>query len=659
VRPAWLSAIVLTAAAATARADDGAEAAPGDAAEPAPAPVTAPTDGKHAIRGVLVSKRDGTPLAGATVVASATGGGATGESVVITEDDGRYEIRVAPGVYDLIAYYIDGSTTIASRIAVDADVRFGPTALEEVREIGCVFYWHDPSLDSMPRFGLTVTRRRTVVARDRTHRAWIAPVVAADARTAVTTLESAERLAGAPGLPLVFVEEVLTHTLRVPIELPAGTGGAADVSVRHGSNTQRGEARLLVGLERPHGAAGGAADAAGASVAGSGGLEILASGPMKEDRAWFAAALAADRDARDAIGAHGMIALNVAPSLDHQLGVVGIAQALGDGGRDGWTSAHWVSKLWDYRLELHAIATAEHLAAPRTDAIARATGGDGGDGGELDVTDRLGGRLAAKWRKRAHGYHRVELAAGGGTGTHDRARIADTSFTAGDVWQVRPNLELAAGVRAETRVFDAARATVIAPRAHLSYDFTREGRADVFLAYQRVPHLDDGPPGAWRAAGARLHDELAAGVSYIPSARDYLTAGIAARARRTPAAGGGDIPTAPAAAPSREAPALGAEAWIHIDRRRTQLHAAATTLDRAASILAQRTLIDRSSDDLFAGVTAHATPAGTDGGASLRWQHTGSRGSHGDRARFDLDVGLELFAGTSGPSGRLVAGAAW
>ena len=48
-------------------------------------------------------------------------------------------------------------------------------------------------------------------------------------------------------------------------------------------------------------------------------------------------------------------------------------------------------------------------------------------------------------------------------------------------------------------------------------------------AYQRVPHLDDGLPGDWRALTTRAHDELAAGVSYHPV--DALLFGVAARGR--------------------------------------------------------------------------------------------------------------------------------
>lgn len=347
------------------------------------------------------------------------------------------------------------------------------------------------------------------------------------------------------------------------------------------------------------------------------------------------------------IGAHGMLSLVYAHSLEHQLGVTGIAQALGDDVRDGWTTARWTSKLWDNRLELQAIGTAEQLSAPSAETIARSTNGGGGQG----VTNRIGGQLVGKWRKRAHGYHRVELSAGGGAGAHDGSRHADTSFVAGDSWQLRPNVDLELGVRAETRVFDADRATVLAPRAALAYDVTKEGRSDIFLAYQRVPHLDDGAPGRWRWLDAQAHDELAAGAAYSRETRYGFSAGAAVRARRP-------VIAAEAAATATAAPAsdLGAEAWIRIDGPRMRIHASATTLGRIATVVGQRTLLDRRDDDLVAGATVRATPDGAAAGGSLRWKHDGSTRQ---RRGFDLDVGLEAYADATGPSGRLVAGAAW
>ncbi len=604
--------------------------------EVGPAHGVAPADGTIALRGAVIDERDRLPAAGAVVVAAGLGGGATGEAIAIADELGRYELRVVPGLYDVLAYLGDTPATITRRIALVADTDLGTVAVARIAREDCVFIvLPDPTLDTDPRFGLTARRGWAPVARDRTHRAWIAPVVAAGARTAATTLEAGARLPGAPGIPLAFVEEVQTHTLRVPIGLPAGAGGAAAVSLRAGSNQASGDVRIALGLDRP-----GAPDRTASSA-----LEAFAGGPLKKDRAWIAAGLAADRDHRGARGTHGMLALHYAASRDHQLAVAGLAQAAGDGARGRWANARWTSRLWEHRLELQAIATAEQLATPDAEAIARAAGASG------ELVDRAGGRLAATWRTRGLGDHRLALSAGGGAGARDRERHADASLAAGDAWDLRANLRLDAGVRWESRTFAGERAAVTATRASLSYDFTREGRADAFVAYQRVPHLDDAAPGRWRALEALAHDEVAAGLGYNPERFSPIMIGAAARARRTIA--------------GAAAPELGLEGWARFSGRRLRLHAAATTLDRAASVLGQLELVDRRGDKLTAGATARwgaapapagppDAPGGFSGGAALAWRHTGT-----PWRRSSLEVGLEAHAGAGGPGGRLVVGAAW
>lgn len=650
----------LLGATTAAHAEDAAPAPAATAEDAAPALTQdiAPADGKLALRGTLIGKRDRAPAIGATVVAVATGGGATGEEVVITDEGGRYELRVAPGVYDLIVYYVASTTSLARQIAITSDVELDVASVEDVSDPsdGCVFIIpRDPTLETQPRFGLATRRDAAPPSRDRTHRAWIAPVVGADARTAVTTVEGGARLPGAPGIPLAFIEEVQTHTMRVPITLPAGTGGAADLALRHGSNTPSGHARLVLGLDRPR----------APDERASAGLEAIASGPLRKDLAWLAAGLAAQDDHRGARGAHGMLALQVMPSLTHRFAVVGLAGAAADGARDGWTSARWTATPFDHKLELQAIATAERLTAPNiapsagpAELAARAAVPQA-VAAPAEVTDRLGGRLALAWRGRAHGYHRLELSAGGGAGERDGARHADGSLAAGDAWQLRPNLQLDAGVRWEVRTYAGERAAVLAPRASLTYDFTREGRADAFVAYQRVPLLDDAAPGRWRGLPALARDELAAGAALSPERLPRIMIGAAVRARRAVAGEAAAPATAGPSAPAElEA---GVEAWLRVSGHRTHLHAAATSLDRAASVHAQRRLIDRGDDRLIAGVLARWTAAGAaagatgaGAGASLAWQRTGMLWHRGA-----LELALEAYAGAGGPGGRLVAGATW
>ncbi len=580
------------------------------------------------IQGVVRGKTSGELLIGVTVVAAQHGTKVADEAVAITDEHGAYSLAVPRGTYTLTFYYLDVTLEVPN-VVISTDTTFVPTILEEPKgnDLGCTF-WLDssPDLGSMPRFGITTTRAVMPVSRDRTHRSWIAPAASADSNTAVTTISDGTRLQRAPGIPTAFVQEVSTSTLRVPIELAAGSGGAADVYLRGGSNETHGDARLVFGLDR----------ARDATLA-TGGVEVFAGGPLRTDKVWMAAGLVANRQPDDQIDAHGMARLNYAKSSEHQGELVALAQALGDDTRDGWAQARWVSKFDDNKLELTAGATVEQLDLPASET-ARAIDLSG------DVTNRAGGQVGAKWRHKMAGYHQLVAIARGGGGLRGTTRHDDVTLGVGDDWQLRPNIELQVGVRADARRFGEARTQVLSPRVSLAYDFTKEGRSDVFIAYQRVPHLDDGLPGDWLAAPSRHHDELATGVSYLPNAASgAVMFGVGGRARWS----------------ADDEAKLGLETWVRYQHESTVLHAGATTLGNVGTLVGQRRVVDRKANVLYAGTSLRVAPDRREGGGVLVWKHTGDRDRERSRSDLSFDFSLEGYGGSEGPGARLLLGASW
>jgi hypothetical protein len=622
----WLSIALLTGLGGTAFAgDDRYDEDP--CAEPPPA-VPDAVD-KRTVHGNVRGQTTKEAAVGATVVATRIGAlaGSVSEEVAISDEIGNYTLALAPGTYELTIYYVN-LTTVLPRVEVrTTDVQLGITWLnEDSAETRCSFDFgwdRGPELTSMPRFGLTVSRGFTPVSRDRTHRAWIAPVAAADPRTAVTSVDGAARLPGAPGIPIAFVEEVSTYTLRTPIGTAGGSGGSSEVALRAGSNEPRAEARVILELARE-------ADA----TAAAGGAELLTAGPLAHDKAWVTAGVVANRAGDGTVGASGMLRLDYAKSAEHQLSLAGLAQAPDPYTRDGWSRLHWTSKFDDDKLELDGIASAEQLEL--TSAAAR------GVATSAAITNRVGAQAGLTWRKKAAGSHHLRFVAGGGTGYRGLARHADVEVGAGDVWQVRPNLELELGVRSDTRVFDRDRATVTSPRLSLTWDVSKEGRSDVFVAYQRVPHLDDGMPGDWRTGTARFHDELATGASHVRASGWPIMVGVAGRARSGQQA---------------LEDTLGAEAWARVDAKRTSLHVSATTLGRIATVMAQRTAVKRSANTLVVGATLRASPETTTAGAGVTWKHAGRRSEKPDDLSFD--VATEAYTSEAGPAFRLLLGGLW
>ncbi len=561
------------------------------------------------IRGRAWIKSSGEVAVGATIIVSEHGGKATYPA--ITDELGDYKIEVPPGFYDVTVYYVDVTIeTVKQRMFVD-DVLLDPVLIDDTAiesYTACFSGPAPPEFTSMPHFGAAISRHVLPVSRDRRHRAWIAPVAFADPARVVTTVEGARRFTTAPGIPTAFVEDVTTYSRDVPFALSTGSGGAAEVSLRSGSNQRRSEARLILGAD-DH-----ADDSASA--------ETFLGGPISKDHAWAAAGLVLGRNG-GALTGDGMLRLD-AHAHDHDFTLAGLAH---DGVDEdaGWTTARWKAKYFDAKLEVGALATGERLERS-SELAAREVAVD-----PTRTIDRAGGLAYAKLRFKAAGYHTAYASAGGGAGRRDELHHTDLSFAIGDEWMWSPSLTFTAGVRVEERTFDGDRARRVAPRVALKWDPTHEGRGEVFVGYQRVPLVDDGLPGDWRSLDVIAVDEMYAGVGYRRSSGDTMV-GLAVRQR--------DDRT-------------GGDAWIRRDTARTVVHLQATSLDRVATLLAQRKLRDRSGTLITLGTTARVTEDRSEAGVALGWKRSSS-----DRER-TAEVTAEGHAGTAGPGARIVVGMFW
>ena len=468
-------------------------------------------------------------------------------------------------------------------------------------------------------------QRRLLPARDRTHHAWMEPAALADPTMAVTTVEGGARLAGAPGIPVAFLRNVEVQFLGIPLTARTASRGTAEVLLRHGDPSLRvrrdadfAENRMVVDYDR-----------SGTGAA----FEVLAGTPLGK-RAAFASGLVLDLHTGDQLGAHGMAAVDYAPSEAQALTLLAMFQTTRDGLRDAWTSARWSAKPSE-RLALRAVTTAERLSSTVTELA--------------PTTSRVGGQLDIAWTSvprsaphededSTHWQRELTVSASGGGGGVAGERHSDAAFAIGGALtrDAETGLKLDVGVRTEVRTVAGERAVVVAPRAALSLfrDRSESRRFNAFLAYQRVPHLDDGAPGAWRELDALAHHEVALGGTYVRAGKAVsLLLGTAAIARDTD---------------------LGAYAWFRLESQRgggqwPWLFASATTFGRVAAMTAQHRLATWSRHQLFVGATARATPDHTTAGAALQWWLTSQLRDSGK-----LGATLEADAGDHVRSVRLV-----
>ncbi|MEO8702931.1 MAG: hypothetical protein ABI867_22995 [Kofleriaceae bacterium] len=582
-----------------------------------PATAVAPrTPGLARVRGAILAASTKELAIGATIVAVRTDGTIPGEQVAITDERGEYALDLAPGAYTITLYYNDGVTQ--HQVMILGDTTLQPlVARDESRETGCLLLWIEPhgvDFTSTPRFGLWARRPTPLVSRDRTHRGWIAPAAAADPRTSQVMIDGGTRLQSAPGIPLAFLETVTTYTLRTPITTAAGPGGGTDVALRYGTNELHGDVHAVIDLDRDR----------------QHGLEGFAGGPLIKDHWWLGGGLVTTTGEGGKAYASGMATTNVAITESHQVSGQLLGQALADGTRDDWANARWLTKLLDNRLEIQALVTAERLALPEQ-TVARAVESPLAGA----TVDRTGAKLQVTLRAKLLGYHTLTGSAVAGGGTRGELEHADGSFALGDSWQIRPNLQLDAGVRSELRQFAGETVQVTSPRASLTYDPTQEGRGDVFVAYQRVPRLDEGLPGDWVTAPVLAYDELAAGASYEPTSAELMF-GAAVRTRWL-----GDATTK-----------TGIETWVRYEHHELLAFASATSLDQVGALGGQFMVLSTKRHALRAGTTARVSPDKREHAAVLAWKY--GRSQH-----TQLDTTLEGFAGTEGPGARVLLGARW
>lgn len=609
VRRIGLSLLLLTG---TAHADvipEGADVNP----DPPPSggcscEVSAPKIVK--LRGTVISKWAGEPAAGATIVVGEHGG--KGVYTAITDELGNYTLEISPGSYDVTLYYLDVTRELASNRLILDDLELAPTMIDD-RSTGYTCWYISPwvppvEITSMPRFGGVLSRELQPVSRDRTHLAWISPVAFADPTRAATNVEGGRRFTTAPGIPLAFVQDVTTYSRDVPIEYASGGGGATDVTLRAGNNERHGEARMIAGADDHDGKAQG---------------EAYLAGPLRKDHAWAAAGLVVQRD-RGQLASDGMLRLDAQSSVDHSFMLAGLAHQAGDE-QAGWSAARWKGKFRDGKLEIGAMATAELLDRPREIAAAQTPIDPG------QHVDRLGGIAFAKLRMKAAGYHTMYASAASGIGTRDDVRHSDASYIIGDDWMWTPSLSLTTGVRVEQRMFDGDRATVVAPRAAIKWDPTKEGRSELFVGYQRVPLVDDGLPGDWKSLDDTSADEVAAGASYKRSSGNTM---IGASVRHRDDQTGGD-------------------AWVRRETSRSVLIVQATSLERVATLIARRKLRDRNGLQLTAGAAARVSEERSEAGAAVTFKHSPSR------QELTTEIAAEAYEGTAGPGARIVVGILW
>jgi hypothetical protein len=552
------------------------------------------------LSGRAIDHKTQEPLAGVTVVASDV----DGEQVAITDENGRFDLVVPHGTVRLTYYYMESSIEQVHVVAPTASVLdVGAVLMPEPKSGGgCVF----PGLEwfgiyGQSPFGQQFERRTWPVVRQRDTDA-LRDLVAASAPGTVR-IGGATRLFGGPALALGLLEEVTVTTMRGDAPLPAG--GGVDLEVRTGSNENHGTARIAL------------ADDAAA-------LEASVGGPIVEDNLWWSAAavlgdgIAPTRQA--------LAAVNYALGFDQQGETVALhadAPAAVPGARivtatrNDWADTSWRSRFDDNRLQLVEGVTGERL-----------------ERGDV-VTTRLAGRAMLDRYQKLLGRHSIKIGGELGGGDAGEIRHRDATVYARDHYDPTPSFSIDTGVRYDWRAFGDARAHVWQPHATVAWDWTGEGRSELFVTGVRRATFDDRALGAWVGTPLARND-VAAGVRY--EIADNWLGALAGRA--TDAVG------------PRHA---GVDASLDHRSRRLELHVTAATIERVVAGFAELTAVRGPSDALLVGAAGRAAihadpsvpPSGI--GASARWQH---RSQH----LATTALGVEVFRDMLGSSARGVVG---
>ena len=545
------------------------------------------------VHGRVVDQATSEPLAGATVIGALP----VGSSVAITDENGSFDLDLAPSTKMLTYYFMD--TTVEEPIVVLAS--FGRIDLGTFRldikssETGCVFWYDSPGfmLDYSTAFD-EVFNARWPVARSRDVDAVI-PLAAASRSRMPTMLDGGRRLAGAPAVALGLLQEAAVYTMRGGDALDGRADGVALAS-RTGSNENHGDARVELGND-------GLA------------LEAGAGGPIVHDKAWWWAGTALGDGLEQVLAK-----LDYARSPEQQGQIVAMYQVdppalslrtttSATTTTDDWAAAQWVSKWNENKLQLTTGATGERL-----------------DDGLVDTT-RVAARAELVDRAKVLGYQEAKAYGEVGEGELGDVQHRDASASARDRWSLWPNFTVEGGIRWDERWFGASRAQVWQPQGVIGWDWTKEGRSEVFVSGGRASLLDDYALGGW-IDSARWRDDLATGVRYELAAE--WIGGVALRESDTSG--------------TRHA---GIDATIDHRTHTFELHVSATSVERAVAgwgrVTFEHVLV--SANGRWA---AADDPLGSFAGASLAWRH---RFNH----QMDGTLGGEVVRDREGTLGRAVA----
>ena len=549
------------------------------------------------VHGYLVDSGQNEPMVGATIVATR----AVGEDVAISDDNGAFQVQVAPAATTtLTVYYNDASferVVVVGAGVTDVDAGRIAFVVPPIKsEGGFVCTCKSPMIDINTALETSAQTWPTSRARDS---ASIAMLAAGAPRGQATWLDGNRRLGGSPAIALALLDEVDVYTMRGTHDLDGASDGVM-ARTADGTNDNHGTARIALGTDGPE-------------------LEAATGGPIAVDSAWWWAGAVLGPD-----GQQELAKVTYAASVEEQGNVVALHQsepaipsnaraiALGDTS-DDYGAARWVSKLDDAKLQLEGGATGERL-----------------DDGTLTTRGAIHARIEDRFK--LEGYHDLRSFAEVGGGDASGTPHHDASASLTDNWQLVPNVVIDAGARWDERWFGAAHADVWQPHASIGYDWTDEGRSQVFVTADRASLLDAGAIGGWLTT-PQWRDDIAAGASYAFDDEDWLVT-VAVRTSEL------------------------ADAWrtgvdVAFDHRgRVDLHVVASSVERAIAGSAGLKLAA-----IRAGVSGRwAADAddiyGSQAGAFATWHRAISKG-------MATDIGAEAVADREGKLARVVVGFAY